>query len=58
MNRIKNVLQKRRGKTPVYIYIESEKIKLLADKDLWVDIDEEIIKELRTIIGKDSIKVC
>lgn len=28
MNRIKNVLQKRRGKTPVYIYIESEKIKL------------------------------
>ncbi|WP_432665895.1 DNA polymerase III subunit alpha [Wukongibacter baidiensis] len=58
MNRIKKVLQKRRGKTPVYLYIESEKTKLLADKDLWVEIDEEIIKELKAIIGKDSIKVC
>lgn len=58
MNKIKKVLQKRRGKTPVYLYIESEKIKLLAGKDLWVEIDEEIIRELESVIGKDSIKIC
>lgn len=58
MKRIKQVLQKRKGTTPVYLYIESEKVKLLADKDLWVEIDEEVIDELKKIIGKDSIKVC
>jgi len=58
MDRIKEILKKRRGKTPVYLYIESEKTKLLANKDLWVRIDEEIIKELKEIIGKDSIKIC
>ena len=58
MNKIKEILRKKRGRTPVYIYIESEKRKLLADKDLWIKIDESIIKELKDILGKDSIKIC
>ncbi len=58
MGRIRQILQKNKGTTPVYLYIESEKLKLLADKDLWVDIDEEMINELKKVIGGDSIKVC
>jgi DNA polymerase-3 subunit alpha len=58
MNKIKEILKKKRGNTPVYIYIESEKRKLLADKDLWIKADESIIKELKDILGKDSIKIC
>lgn len=58
MSRIKEILQKRKGSTPVYLYIESEKVKLLADKGLWVEIDEEMIRELKKVIGEDAIKVC
>lgn len=58
MNKIKQILRRKRGKTPVYLYIESEKRKLLANKDLWIQIDGNIIKELREILGDDSIKIC
>lgn len=58
MNKIKQILKRKRGKTPVYLYIESEKRKLLANKDLWVEIDGKIINELKEILGDDSIKIC
>ncbi|SHK53959.1 DNA polymerase III subunit alpha [Paramaledivibacter caminithermalis] len=58
INRIKNILKKRKGRTPVYIYIESERRKLLANKDLWIKIDDSIIRELRDILGNDAIKIC
>ncbi len=58
MSKIRGILQRKKGETPVYLYIESEKTKLLASKDLWVEIDDEIIGELKEIVGEDSIKIC
>lgn len=58
MNKIKEILRRKRGKTPVYLYIESEKRKLLANKDLWIQIDKSIIKELKEVLGDNSIRIC
>ncbi|RKD25243.1 DNA polymerase III catalytic subunit, DnaE type [Caminicella sporogenes DSM 14501] len=58
INIIKSILSKKRGNIPVYLYIESEKKKLKADKSLWVNIDEEIIKQLKKVVGEDSVKIC
>lgn len=58
MNNIKSILQKRRGNIPVYLYIESERKKLKANKDLWVNLDDNIIRELEELIGSDGVKVC
>ncbi len=58
MKKIRSILSKSRGNTPVYIYIESKNKKLLADKKLWVNLNQNIINNLTEVLGKDSIKIC
>ncbi len=58
MSRIKDILSRAKGDIPVYIYIESEKKKLKANKDLWVNMDEKMLDELSNLLGKDGIKIC
>ncbi|MDK2919888.1 MAG: polymerase subunit alpha [Candidatus Petromonas sp.] len=58
IKKIRLILQRRRGTIPVYLYIESEKKKLQADKSLWVNLDNNLISELKGILGADSVKIC
>ncbi|NLW23401.1 MAG: DNA polymerase III subunit alpha [Tissierellia bacterium] len=57
-NSIKNILSKYKGDTPVYVYMEENRKTVVAQRDLWVNIEKEsLFDELRQILGKDSVKV-
>lgn len=55
---IKPILKKYTGDIPVYVYLESEKKMIVADRSLWISGEnEELIKALENLLGKDSIKL-
>lgn len=59
LNRIKSILIKYKGETPVYIYIEKNKKTVMAERDFWVDINNKrIFKELNLLLGEESVKLC
>ncbi|WP_129596579.1 OB-fold nucleic acid binding domain-containing protein [Anaerophilus nitritogenes] len=54
--KIKKILGRWRGMVPVYIYIEKENKKLKADTSLWIHIQDELIEELKKILGEECVK--
>ncbi|WP_399263793.1 DNA polymerase III subunit alpha [Tepidimicrobium xylanilyticum] len=57
-NAIKRVLSKYKGETPVYVYLERDNKTVMANRDLWVDVEQaQLFNELVEILGKDNIKV-
>ena len=57
-NSIRKVLEKHKGDTPVYVYMEGENKTVMAHRELWVNIEEELLfEELEKILGKNNIKV-
>jgi len=58
LDKIKEALAKSRGDIPVYIYIESERVKLKAEKNYWIRLEESLLSELQELLGRDSIKIC
>lgn len=56
--RIKDILKKYSGNTPVYVYLEKENKIFMADRDLWIDMyDNNVITELKNFLGEDSVKI-
>lgn len=56
---IKMVLSQYNGAVPVYVYIEKNKSTFMADRDLWVDVENsELLNKLESLLGKDCVKVC
>ena len=56
-NIIKETLTKYKGETPVYVYIEEEKKTVMAQRSLWVDIDQKLLfDELIKMLGKIMLK--
>lgn len=53
---IKDVLSQYPGDSPVYIYIEKMKKKIIAEREYWININDELIENLKNIVGKDNIK--
>ncbi|MBS4534790.1 DNA polymerase III subunit alpha [Clostridium sp. D2Q-14] len=59
MEDIKHILKKYKGKTPVYIYIEKNKKTVMAERDFWIDINNEVaFQELNTLLGEECVKLC
>ncbi|WP_353095404.1 DNA polymerase III subunit alpha [Tissierella praeacuta] len=57
-DRIKNILKKYGGESPVYVYLEKEKKIVIADRSLWIDInDQKVIIELKDLLGEESVKI-
>ena len=56
-NKLKNILQKNSGETPVYVYMEREKKMVVADRSLWVENTIGLVNELEGLLGKDSVKI-
>ncbi|MFH1797782.1 MAG: DNA polymerase III subunit alpha [Candidatus Omnitrophota bacterium] len=59
MRRIKNVLVKFKGSTPLFIDLTSRQgrtVRLQADKDLFVCPKDELIDEISVIVGHGNIK--
>ncbi|WIV13531.1 DNA polymerase III subunit alpha [Proteiniborus sp. MB09-C3] len=56
---IKKVLSQYSGTVPVYVYLEKNKSTMMADRDLWVDAEnQELLNKLESMLGEDCIKVC
>ena len=56
--KIKKILLKYKGEIPVYVYMEANKKTVMAQRDYWVNIEEEeLFKELVEILGEENIKV-
>lgn len=57
VNRIKTVLSKYNGQTPVYLYMEESKTSHIANRELWVEVNQELVLELEDVVGKGSVKI-
>lgn len=60
LGEIKNVLREsNRGNVPVFICFEDKNRKtMMASRDLWVRVDENLINQLNLILGPECVKVC
>lgn len=57
-NDIKIILKRFPGNVPVYIYVEKENKSFIADRDLWIKLDDDnAIVELQKLLGKDCVKI-
>ncbi|MDO4419182.1 MAG: DNA polymerase III subunit alpha [Ruminococcus sp.] len=56
-NKAKNLLEIFDGTTPVILYLTDTKKQLMAPRGLWVDVNEVLIRELKKLLGDDSVKV-
>ena len=55
---IKKILKKYPGDIPVYVFLEKEKKTVVADRSLWIELENDnVIVELQSRLGKDSVKV-
>ena len=55
---IKIILSRYKGNTPVYIYMEESNRTVVANRALWVNVENRsLIEELSYILGKENIKI-
>lgn len=45
------------GNTPVYFYLENDKKVLRAPSDLWVELNDVLLNELKNRLGEDNIRL-
>ena len=57
LNAIKDILKDYPGKTPVYMYFDSNGKTVVADRSLWVNSDNRVILELNNLLGEKNVKL-
>ncbi len=57
IDRIKEALESWKGNVPVYLFLEDQNKKMQADKELWVSLNDVLLKELESILGTECVKV-
>lgn len=57
IERIKPEIIKFKGLTPIYIVLKDSKKILMASRELWVEVNDELIGILKSEFGEDNIKV-
>ncbi len=55
---VNSILRDNSGNIPVYIYLETTKQTLVADRSLWVNLDnDETLEKLHHLLGKGNVVV-
>ena len=57
LERVKPILKEYEGNVPVYVYIAKENKILRADRELWVNAEENCINSLKSIFGEKAVKI-
>lgn len=57
LNRIKKILPEFSGDIPVILYLEQEKKKLKASKNLWIRENTKLIEQLKALLGNQNVKL-
>ena len=55
--RVRNLLEIFDGTTPVVLYLTGTKKKLMAPQSMWVDLNDVLLRELKKVLGDDSVKL-
>jgi DNA polymerase-3 subunit alpha len=55
--RLSPLLRQYKGDTPVCLYIEETGRRFMADKGLWIEVKDELMKKLNDILGADCVKI-
>jgi len=55
--KVRNLLEIFDGTTPVILYLTDTGKPLMAPNSLWVDANDVLIRELRKLLGDDSVKL-
>lgn len=55
--KVRNLLEIFDGSTPVVLYLTESGKKLMAPQNLWVDINDVLLRELKKILGNDCVKL-
>jgi DNA polymerase-3 subunit alpha len=45
------------GNTPVCLYYEGDSKVKITERDYWVNLNDELIKELKKRLGESNVKV-
>ena len=56
-HKARNLLEIFDGQTPVIFYLTDTKKQLMAPKSLWADVNDVLIRELKKVLGEDSVKL-
>lgn len=56
-NKLRFTCEKSKGLTSVFIFSRKEKQKYKLSKDFWVDINPELMEELKKTFGEENIKI-
>lgn len=57
LKKAKNIFKKHQGNVPIYVYIEKDKKTFRAERDLWINLNDDLIKELSLVFGEGSVKI-
>ena len=57
MKRVTELLRQAQGDCPVYIYCEADKKSYCAPEYMWIEPENEIIKQLTAILGDGNVKI-
>ena len=57
IHEIKKILGHYPGKTPVVLYFIKENNQFGASRNLWVALDDNLIRELRKCLGNQNVEV-
>lgn len=57
IDRVKDILIKHSGQTPVVLFVENINKKFKSSRSLWVSINQDLINELSNVFGSSNIKV-
>ncbi len=55
MIKVRGMLQKHRGITPVYIYFDDEKKLYMMNREMWADLSGDIMESLFDILPRDCV---
>jgi DNA polymerase III subunit alpha len=54
---LKPVLERYKGMSPIYVVLRESRKKFMASRELWVTMSDELLNEVKKVIGDDNVKV-
>lgn len=54
---LKDIFHKYKGSCPIYVVLKQARQKLIASKDMWVNISPDLISELKLRLGEENVKL-
>lgn len=57
LSELKKVIKKYRGTTPVILYYEKNHKTIQLARDFWIDLNSDVLNEIRRLLGEDHVVI-